>query len=248
MAKIEILVLEDDKLEIELIKSVLDENYIVYFAQNGKEAIELLEKKNGIDIAILDIYIEGKNEGIEVAEYIGKSQNLKCPFIFLTSANDRATFDNAKNLSPASFLLKPFNQLELIYAMELAIENSIEDHYKYSWESSNGAVVFNQNFLIKKRDVWVKIAPSEVLFIEVEGRYCNLITDKGKFLVQSSLSKILKALDKSLFIQTHRNYLVNIARVKEFRSSDNLIVMDNDKSVFLSSRSKEAFLKHYHLL
>lgn len=248
MAKIEILVLEDDKLEMNLVKKALKDKYILYTAQTGEEAIELLKMNKSIDIAILDIYIGGISQGIEVGKYISESRKGKCSIIFLTSASDRTTFERAKSLSPASFLIKPFNDLELNYAMELAIEKSVDEDLNFDWQSSNGAVVFNQNFLVKKRDSWVKVSPAEIIFVEVDGRYCNLTTDKGDFLIQTSLSKFLKALDKSVFVQTHRNYAVNITRVKEFKSGDNIIVMDNDKAVFLSSRLKDIFLKHYMLL
>lgn len=248
MAKIEILVLEDETHEIELIKKALDANYLLYFARTGKEAIEILDNNANIDLAILDIYINGKKEGIEVAEYICHDLSKKCPIIFLTSATDKSTFQHAKLSSPAGYLLKPFNELELSYQLELAFDNTVEKDSNYSSGSANGASSPNQHMMIKKGNNWVKITPMEILFTEVEGRYCNLVTDKGKFLIQTSLSKFSKALDGTIFIQTHRNYIVNLFRVKSVNSKDNMITMENDSTVFLSSRLKENFLEHYRLL
>jgi FixJ family two-component response regulator len=48
------------------------------------------------------------------------SPNASKPFVFLTSSNDRQIF--AKLTRPFSFLMKPFNELEILYAIEMAVE------------------------------------------------------------------------------------------------------------------------------
>jgi FixJ family two-component response regulator len=42
--------------------------------------------------------------------------------VFLTSSNDRQIFERAKLTRPFSFLMKPFNELEILYAIEMAVE------------------------------------------------------------------------------------------------------------------------------
>jgi DNA-binding LytR/AlgR family response regulator len=248
MAQIEILVLEDDKFDADILVGELNRNFITHLANSVEEAKELFQSKS-IDLAILDIYINGHPDGLKVAQFINENAlEEKCPVIFLTSSQDRRVFDQATKKLPANFLIKPFNGLELMYSIELAIERSVEENFNFSWVSSNGAVLMNHNFLIKKRDSWIKVAPSQIIYIEVDARYCNLKTDNGDFLIQSSLTKLLANLDETIFVKTHRNYAANLNRVKEYLPENNIIVMDNDHSVFLSSRLKESFLKCYQLL
>ena len=247
MKEIEVLILEDDPMDLELLLSSLNKGFKTHIASNEEEAVALF-KLNSIDIAILDIYINGEPKGLEFADFIHNSGTKKCPVIFLTSSLDRSIFEKAKKSYPNNFLIKPFNSLELLYSMELAISNTLEDAQNYNWDGSNGAVMMNQHFLIKKRNSWVKVSPSEIILIEVEGRYCKLVTDQGSFLIQSSLVRLLENLNQSIFIQSHRNYAINSERVKELIPSDNLIIMDNDQTVFLSGRLKENFLKQFQLL
>lgn len=248
MPQIEILLLEDDKFEADILVSELSTNFIIRLASSVKEAKELFQSKS-IDLAILDIFINNEPKGLEVAEFIqANSSEKKCPIVFLTGSQDRRIFDQAKKLFLVNFLIKPFNGLELMYSIELAIERSVEENFNFSWVNSNGAVLMNHNFLIKKRNSWIKVAPSQIIYIEVEGRYSNLKTDNGNYLIQSSLTKLLANLDETIFVKTHRNYAANLNRVKEYLPENNIIVMDNDHSVFLSSRLNEGFLKRYQML
>jgi len=71
------------------------------------------------DVALLDINIEGSLNGIELAEIIRKK--YKFPFIFLTSHSDKDTLDKAKLTLPYGYIVKPFNEKDLISTLEMAI-------------------------------------------------------------------------------------------------------------------------------
>ncbi|MCG8577668.1 MAG: response regulator transcription factor [Flavobacteriales bacterium] len=248
MRRIEVLIVEDEQEELdELIEFCEDSGYIPHPAKSEEETIELFRQKS-IDIAILDIYLEGKPKGLDIARMISEAGNKKCPVLFLTNSQDREIFMKAKKIAPFSFLLKPYTPLEVEYAIELAVERHIEEQNQFDWNSSAGSAVLDQNFLLKKRGRLVKVLLSEVVFITVEGRYCSLITDHGQFLIQSSMNNLMDRLPKQLFVRTHRNYAANINRVKEVFVADNLIVMDNDETVFLSNSHKDSFYERYQLL
>jgi DNA-binding LytR/AlgR family response regulator len=63
---------------------------------------------------------------------------------------------------------------------------------------------------------------NEILYIEVEERYCNIITEKKKFVILISLTKLV--LCWVINLQEHRNILVNSAKIEEIILADNLIV------------------------
>ena len=67
------------------------------------------------------------------------------------------------------------------------------------------------------------MAIDDIVYIEVDERYCNIITSTEKFLVALSLTKITTLLDTDKFAKTHRNYIVNINKITEIILSDNLI-------------------------
>lgn len=66
----------------------------------------------------MDIRLKGPKDGIEAARYI--RQHLKVPIVFLTAHSDQATLNRAKETTPFGYVLKPFQERDLIVAIEMA--------------------------------------------------------------------------------------------------------------------------------
>ncbi len=78
-----VLVLDDEKEIADLVEVYLqNENYNVYKFYTSEEAIKYIDTIP-LDIAILDIMIQGKN-GFEICRYI-REKKLKFPVIMLTA-------------------------------------------------------------------------------------------------------------------------------------------------------------------
>jgi len=84
------------------------------------EAIKALEKEV-LDLVILDINLGTKKTGVDVANYIKKNLNL--PFIFLTSFTDIRTLELAKATVPYAYLVKPYQEIDIMVALEIALSN-----------------------------------------------------------------------------------------------------------------------------
>src|SRR5690606_25247008 len=119
--KIKVLLLEDNEEDEKEIKIVLEKNnYEINSATTLKEALRLFNSSS-FDIAIIDIFINNQPEGGIFASTINTSLNY-IPFLFLTSSIDKRIFDEIKLTQPYNYLIKPFNEYELLYAIELTIE------------------------------------------------------------------------------------------------------------------------------
>ena len=120
MAELKIFILEDDPLIAESIRMNLTElGYIALEpASNKEEALGQLQSESP-DFAILDINLDGKQEGIDVGEYIHK--NLNIPFIYLTGNSDKDSINKASKTHPQSYLIKPFTTNDLYSAIQIAI-------------------------------------------------------------------------------------------------------------------------------
>lgn len=127
MSKVSVLIIEDTPAESEaLVKVLTQNNYaIAGVATTFSDALALFYK-NTVDIVIIDVFLNGSPEGITFAETINITPDIARPFVFLTSSNDRQIFERAKLTKPFSFLLKPFNELEILYAVEMAVEKFYE--------------------------------------------------------------------------------------------------------------------------
>jgi two-component system, LytTR family, response regulator len=247
MDNINVLIIEDEKLQSDALQKVLLENNynVVGVATNYTDALTLFYKST-IDIIVIDVFLDGKPDGITFAETINIVPNGSKPFVFLTSSQDRQVFERAKLTQPFSFLMKPFNELEILYAIEMAVEKFYAQTNVFLSEDKD--TVVSKDFLfIKKKNSLKKVALSEILFIEVEERYCNIITEKEKFVIMISLTKISQLLDKNKFVRTHRNTIVNVNKIEEIILADNLIILQGNHKVNLSDSYKD-FIKKMNIL
>lgn len=236
-----LLLLEDlDEEAAEVIELLEDNNYEVIRVKNSAEAEKEI-KNRFFDIILLDIMIDGKPEGISLAHRLNK-QNIKIPFLFLTSMQSKVVFDEAKLTNPFTYLLKPFNKLELLYGLELAVEKFHHQDNSITLGSENAVITPDYLFLKKKRSV-MKVDVSSILYVEVKEKYCKLISEVGDFVVKLSLTKIKDLIDNGDFAQTHRSFLVNIKKIKEIYFEDNLLILENNDKIQFSSRYKAQFIK-----
>ncbi|MEM6687468.1 MAG: response regulator transcription factor [Bacteroidota bacterium] len=241
MENLHILLLEDIQEDAEELISILQENeYHVTHVVNEEEASRKLQEQS-FDVLILDIMIHGKLEGIDFARRLDAEDNT-IPFIFLTSMQSRAIFEKAKYTKPFSYLLKPFNLMELLYTIELAIET----HHQQENSLSNGTqhgVIGPEFLFIKKKKSVVKVNVFSIHYIEVSEKYCSLVCDDGNYIIKLSLTRVKQILANADFKQTHRNYLVNTKKIKELYLEDNLLILEANHQIPFSERYKAEFLK-----
>jgi two-component system LytT family response regulator len=246
MDNINILIIEDNPQDSAQLKMVLETKYtVVGVAANLNDALNLFGK-NKVDVLIVDVFLNGKPDGISFVETINSLTNGSKPVVFLTSSKDRQTFERAKLTRPFNFLMKPFNELEIMYSIELAMEKFYGQHHVFTSEDRD-TVISQEYLFIKKKEALKKVKIMDIIYIEVEERYCNIITDKEKFVILISLTKILEMMDATKFCQTHRNYIVNTEKIIEILPADNLIILEGDHRVTLSDKYK-SFTKQFQIL
>lgn len=122
MSKHKILIVEDEPVIAENVSLYLDNNdfEVSAIAYDSDDAIEQL-KTHTPDAVILDINLESGKDGIDLAAFINQHYHL--PFLFLTSYSDRNTLERAKQVKPAGYIVKPFNERTLLASLEIAISN-----------------------------------------------------------------------------------------------------------------------------
>lgn len=91
---------------------------VVGMAASGEDAIEKA-RNNRPDLVLMDIVMPGRLNGIETAEILAKEQDI--PVVFVTSYADDAIIEKAKNVRPYGYIVKPFNELEIKAAIEVAL-------------------------------------------------------------------------------------------------------------------------------
>lgn len=243
MNPINILLVEDDVEQSNVLVNTLTQHKFQVFnvARTHKEALQIFLNEK-VDLLIIDIFLNGHPDGILLAETLEAMENRVKPFIFLTSSIDRQVFERAKLTRPFAYLVKPYNELELLYTIEKAIEQFYEQQDALSVEDEN-AVIGDEYLFIKKGKSLKKVHISEIVYVEVEEKYCNIITEKEKFVILISLIKILELLDSPKFCRTHRNFIVNTDKIQEIVPRDNLILLTGNHKATLSDKYKDLIKK-----
>lgn len=117
-----VLIADDELIERKVLYKTLTENLgdqcAIFQAENGREALAVYEKEK-IQIAILDIEMPGIN-GIEAAQKI-REQDADCSIIFLTAYDEFSYARKAITVRALDYLLKPYDEQELMLVMEEAM-------------------------------------------------------------------------------------------------------------------------------
>jgi DNA-binding NarL/FixJ family response regulator len=119
---IKVLVVEDEPLIAIDIEQILNNiNFqVTHTAFSVEEALKSLAN-NTPDAVLLDINLGEEKNGIDIAHII--NQQYQIPFIFLTSHADRITLDEAKKAKPSGYIVKPFDERDLLAGLEIALYN-----------------------------------------------------------------------------------------------------------------------------
>lgn len=106
-----ILIVDDEKLIRDVIKEyLLLENYQVYEACNGQEAIDIVAK-NKIDLVIMDIMMPVM-DGYSACKEIKKTKDI--PFIMLSARSEEYDKLMGFDLGIDDYITKPFSPKELL--------------------------------------------------------------------------------------------------------------------------------------
>jgi two-component system response regulator LytT len=236
LAKRKILVVENDVFQFNAIASFLmAKGFNVLKHEDDEpiasydEALKAIELELP-DIAILDIEINGKKDGIELAEYL---QPLNIPVIFLTANDNSQNLERAKQLLPKGFITKtekPYDERNLWNAITMAMEY-VDERKKH----------LSKGISLKVKEVDLPIIPRaksddediERQKIEMVFDWANIAyfysgpkaphnyvilrmdyTSKKGFLYKASLN-YFETIVPSFFVRVNANFLINANKITQ---------------------------------
>ena len=123
MSRVKVLIVVDDPINVMSMREVLTlvGCEVVGIASRVMDALCLAENTCP-DVAIFDVRLAGRRDGIEGAMILRGTIGL--PVIFVTGQSDPATIARAAEAEPVAFLSKPVPSQQLV----AAIENAIADY------------------------------------------------------------------------------------------------------------------------
>ncbi len=230
---ISFVVVEDDLKTQKVIKEVLRKTVISkdntidikYFTKYNDELKTLIEDDSIRKVYIMDIELESKVSGIDIAKLIRKN-DWESEIIFIT-CHDKMFESVYRNV------YEVFDFIEKFFNMESRLEKDIEMIFKKNFD--------NKMLIISNRNVELQIYYRAITHIirDKEERKVVVYTDTNTFKLNMSLSDIMEMLDDR-FIQTHRSCIANRQRVHQWNWTKGDFILDNGKKVdYLSKKYKK---------
>lgn len=263
--KRKILIVENDPFQFNAIKEfVLSKGFCV-LQKEANETVGSYEEAHEImqsefpDIAILDIELNGKKDGIDLAEYL---QPLNIPVIFLTSFDNHHNLQRAKRLLPNGFIAKtekPYDERNLWNAITMAMQY-VDERKK----------LLSKGISLKVKEVALPIVPQlktgdqdierskiekifewdNIIYFycgpEAPHNYVIIRTDyfgKKGFLYKASLN-YFETIVPSYFVRINSNLLINARQITQHYLPNKIFINKEDFEITKSfSRLAEQKIK-----
>ncbi len=116
-----VMIVDDDIIMHDVMKMMLQPKFDLRLCFNVKQAREALAKWVP-DVVCVDLMMPGEN-GLVLLQYARELPDLEhVPFIVISASSDESFFNEARRLGATSLLFKPFSRIDLIRAIETALE------------------------------------------------------------------------------------------------------------------------------
>lgn len=213
---INVLIVENDILLATNIKLSLEKEGIgiAGIASNLENAVELM-KRCDIDLALIDIELDGPEDGIITASELVRIKWI--PIIYITGNTPLVIGDRIKRTFPAAFLQKPIRMKELQVQIEIALHNFNEGNLP------SPSKIETEHIFLPTVNGLVSVKINEILYVKAERINAQLFLTQteSKRLHQNNGSAVLAFVNKgriasrlpSQFFELSRSFLVNLSHV-----------------------------------
>lgn len=241
MAKIEVLVVEDESIVAKDIELTLEKfGYEVVGVENNADDAVKTAKAKKPDVVLMDIMLKGDKSGIDAAEEILAELNV--PVIYLTANTDSDTVQKAKVTQPYGFITKPFKEVDINTSIEMAIYKHSKESEVKSERDMLFSVVENMStkdsFFVKSKSRFLKIKAEDLYFVEALKDYVVVNTKDKRYTIHSTMKQIQNKLPTDKFMRVHRSYIVRLDRVHSIEYS-NIRMEDVERVIPIGGSYKE---------
>ena len=247
---INILVFEDESIVRKDIEQTLEKiGYnVVASADNGEDAIDLAVRYRP-EVILMDIMLKGDMNGIAAAEEIKRT--LDVPIIFLTAYADRSTLGEAKLAEPHGYVLKPFKDVDIQTAVEMALhKHGKEQEMRQETDFLRSLAEHKDDtdiIFVKNRSRLIRVKNSDLLFVEALKDYVVVHTTNESYTIHSTMKDVETKLGGPDFMRVHRSYIVNIEAIESIKYSM-ITIAGMEKEIPVGGSYKDALAQRINLL
>lgn len=222
MAKEKILIVEDEKDIVELIKYNLEkENFKVQSANNGQKALDLVSK-NQPNLILLDLMLP-EIDGLEVCRKLKKDPKTShIPIIMLTAKSAESDKIVGLELGADDYITKPFSVKELIARIKALLRRMNPEAKQVEIIKLGEVSIDFSKYLVTQKGKSIELTTKEFELFKA------LINARGRAISRDTLLENVWGYDYSLEITT-RTVDVHILNLRKKLKSiaDRIITIKN---------------------
>jgi two-component system response regulator LytT len=242
-----IIIVEDDPIQRYVLKKMLISKYEfinIYEADSESTALDII-KQNDINMFLIDISLK-ESSGLDLAMKIREIPKYEFrQIIFLTTHMEYIT-QAFKRIHCYDYIIKPYNQYEVQTMLNKLIlhDNSDSSSEKDKLDEDREIVITLKN------GIYVGIKVTDILFIEVTGKNCEVNTVNGTYVANNiSLKKMIQSINCEYIIQSHRAFAINrnyIYRIEKLDVKISRVYFNNyDKTALLGYKFKDNVITEF---
>lgn len=233
-----ILLVEDDPIQARVLTAIIRHLGLcpVGPVATAEEALALY-RNDCPDLAILDVYLAGPVDGIELARQLGRLGQV--PIIFLSAAEDEAVYGRMLQTQPMAMLPKPYlpRALQQLIAQGLALGG-----YPSTLPALPGKQA-PQWLFVREGNSLVRLKADEVAAVHMSKQHALLILATGRrYAVRMTLAELLPHLPVPDFVQCHRQWVVNQRHIEQIEPSIDTVCLRGGTEAALGRSYRQGLL------
>ncbi len=240
--QISCFIVEDDPQALAYASSIIEKNTSIDIIGNSDSIQEASEKIKLLkpNFIILDVFLTDGN----AFEFLSLFDTIDFKIIFTTSFAKYAI--NAFKFSALDYLLKPYAEEDLKFALDKVLANIQQQDYQLQLST------LLQNFsnkeqpkklVLKNADEINIVKITDILYAQSDNNYTTFTLKKGKEIL---VSKPLKSFDNKLspfgFLRIHQSFLINLTYITSFNKRNEEVVLDQTYSIPVAQSKKRLLI------
>ena len=241
MKSIRVLIIDDERLAREELKSLLKEFHeleVIDEAKNGEEALEKIPLLHP-DLLFLDINMPGMN-GFDMLKRLDVIPKV----IFVTAYDQYAL--SAFDVNATDYILKPIEPMRLKEALDKVLQSD-DDFISPKLDSStrkNRKLTLTDRVFIKDGEKCWFVELSKIRMLESDGNYVKVYFDNFRPLILRSLNSLEERLDPEYFFRANRKFIINLQWINGIENWFNgglQVELKEDEKIEISRRQAIRF-------
>jgi DNA-binding LytR/AlgR family response regulator len=211
---IKTLIIEDEKLIAEQFESLLlkasTETEILGSLSTVRESVDYLSNNQAPDLIFSDVQLP---DGLSFD--IFNQVDIKSPVVFVTGYDQFIL--NAFEHNGIDYLLKPVDERDL--GKTLAKYKTLENHFTHHAFIRSFGHKSKSRLLVRRGTENVPLKVQDIVIIYTENKLVYVVDkDNRKYIVDKHLADLESDLDRNVFFRVNRQYIVNIAFIKSYKT------------------------------